>query len=252
MALPIVFSEGVEVSVVTCLPIGDSRIYFLSPKQGLQQLTRDDLTINKDAFAMIREDPPMSQYLTADFPAQDWQINFTSKTLEEPGCLLACTDGCFQYLRTPWDFEKLLLETLADSNTPQQWENALTQYYKNNKQDDVSLLLSPLGVETFKELQNIYQDRLHYLIQSYPSKASSEELQALWESYRTDYEAELIDLDTSHSNHQNLESSLEESTTVEYESVYDSQDNQISNTDSSNQETGNDFPKQPDLPDFIK
>lgn len=227
--------------------IGDSRIYFLSPKKGLQQLTRDDLTINKDAFEMIREDPPMSQYLTADFPAPDWQINFTCKTLEEPGCLLACTDGCFQYLRTPWDFEKLLLETLADSNTPQQWENTLTQHYENNKQDDVSLLLSPLGVETFEELQNIYQDRLHHLIQSYPSKVSSEELQALWESYRTDYEAELIDLDTSHSNHQNLESSFEKSK-VNSASVFNTQENQTPDTDFSIQKTENDVQQKPELP----
>ena len=46
--------------------MGDSRIYFLSPTKGLQQLTKDDLVTSKDAFEMLRQDPPMSQYLTAD------------------------------------------------------------------------------------------------------------------------------------------------------------------------------------------
>ncbi|MBD2481054.1 PP2C family serine/threonine-protein phosphatase [Planktothrix sp. FACHB-1365] len=91
--------------------IGDSRLYFLSPEAGLQQLTHDDLEVKKDAFEMIREDPPMSQYLSADMK-EDWEIHFKLQELDKPGCILACTDGCFQYVPAPWDFEKLLLNTL--------------------------------------------------------------------------------------------------------------------------------------------
>jgi hypothetical protein len=63
----------------------------------------------------------MSQILTADIP-EHWQINFHTNKFEK-GCFLACSDGCFQYLPIPWHFEKLLLETLAQSQSKLEWEN---------------------------------------------------------------------------------------------------------------------------------
>lgn len=171
--------------------IGDSRIYFLSPTKGLQQLTSDDLEIERDAFEMIREDPPMSQFLTADFP-ENWRINFTSKSLKEDELILACTDGCFQYLTTPWDFEKLLLETLSDSNTPLEWQQHLTQKYETIKQDDISLLLFPIGSASFDLLKESYQNRYSDLTDNYNSEEKNlEELQSLWQTYKVDYEAKL-------------------------------------------------------------
>ena len=171
--------------------IGDSRIYFLSPKKGLQQLTSDDLEIARDAFEMIRDDPPMSQFLTADSP-ENWHIHFTSKDFEEDGLILACTDGCFQYLTTPWDLEKLLLETLLNSDTPLEWEEHLTAKYETIKHDDISLLLSPIGLASFGDLKKRYKDRYDELVNNYNSEEKNfEELQALWEKYKVDYEEKL-------------------------------------------------------------
>lgn len=169
--------------------MGDSRVYFLSPQKGLQQLTVDDLEIEKDAFQMIREDPRMSQYLTADIPT-DWQIHFALESFDEKGCILVCTDGCFQYLPTPWDFEKLLLNTLIDSGEPEDWRNLLIEKYEKIKQDDVSLILYPIGFSDFDDIKTSYQNRLKILIKNYKNDTISND--DLWNSYRYDYEVRLM------------------------------------------------------------
>ncbi|MEO0644651.1 MAG: protein phosphatase 2C domain-containing protein [Cyanobacteria bacterium J06650_10] len=170
--------------------IGDSRAYFLSPDKGLQQLTVDDLEIEKDAFEMIREDPRMSQYLTADIP-NDWIMHFSVKTISQRGCLVVCTDGCFQYISTPWDFERLLIETLSITESLEKWQGLLHEKYESIKQDDTSLLLYPIGFENFSELSKSYQERTNSLSTLYDSDSYNGSLDNLWEIYRGDYEARL-------------------------------------------------------------
>lgn len=168
--------------------IGDSRLYFLSPEAGLQQLTHDDLEVKKDAFEMIREDPPMSQYLSADMK-EDWEIHFKLQELDKPGCILACTDGCFQYVPAPWDFEKLLLNTLNQSDNFKQWEDSLNKRYQEIKQDDVSLILYPIGYEDFDNFKQSYEDRLASLQEGFEfTNTNVEALNPLWEKYRETYE----------------------------------------------------------------
>lgn len=169
--------------------IGDSRVYFLSPTKGLQQLTVDDLEINKDAFQMIREDPRMSQYLTADMPS-DWSMHFVSAHVDEAGCILVCTDGCFQYLPAPWDFERLLLDKLLISKNPEHWESLLAGEYEQIKQDDVSLSLFAHGFNDFEELSQRFSSRLESLQSTfYGEQASCCSPGELWETYRQNYES---------------------------------------------------------------
>ncbi len=180
--------EGSTKYHVSLAWIGDSRLYFLSPELGLQQLTHDDLEVKKNAFEMIREDPPMSQYLSADMK-EDWQIHFKLQELDKPGCILACTDGCFQYLPAPWEFEKLLLDTLNQSENVKQWEDSLNQQYQDIKQDDVSLILYPIGYEDFDNLKQSYKDRQAYLQDNFDCKNTNiGALNPLWEKYRETYE----------------------------------------------------------------
>ncbi|MEG3927140.1 protein phosphatase 2C domain-containing protein [Microcoleus sp. D3_18a_C4] len=174
--------------------MGDSRIYFLSPTKGLQQLTKDDLVTPKDALEMLRQDPPMSQYLTADINPT-WQIHFQHYDIKEPGCFLACTDGCFQYFSAPWEFEKLLLERLykseGDTMDKNTWQELIKQRYTEIKQDDVSLILYPVGFHGIKHLKSSYQERWQYLQENFmapTANARYEDVQTLWEKYRIDYE----------------------------------------------------------------
>lgn len=175
--------------------MGDSRIYFLSPTKGLQQLTKDDLVTPKDAWEMLREDPPMSQYLTADMNPK-WQIHFQHYKIEESGCFLACTDGCFQYFSAPWEFERLLLETLQESAGDKiannNWQELISKRYAEIKQDDVSLILYSVGFNGIKNLKNSYKQRFEELQKKfiYPSGNSDyDRLHNLWSEYRIDYES---------------------------------------------------------------
>ncbi|MCL2932273.1 MAG: protein phosphatase 2C domain-containing protein, partial [Trichodesmium sp. MAG_R03] len=171
--------------------MGDSRIYYFQPHQGLQQLTKDDLKESKDAFEVIYQDLPMSKFLTAD-PEADWEINYKTFEFPEEGFVLACTDGCFQYLPAPWEFEKLLLKTLIESNSMEEWRNLLTNFYQKNKYDDVTLLLCSLGKNElkFQDFHSAYKPRLDHLDKNYNihNKSSSDELKKMWEKYRNDYE----------------------------------------------------------------
>ncbi|MCL2924756.1 MAG: protein phosphatase 2C domain-containing protein, partial [Trichodesmium sp. MAG_R04] len=171
--------------------MGDSRIYYLQPHQGLKQLTKDDLKESKDALEVIYQDLPMSKFLTAD-PEIDWEINYKAFELPEEGFILACTDGCFQYLPAPWEFEKLLLKTLIESNSMEEWQSLLTNFYKNNKYDDVTLLLCSLGKDKleFKDFHTAYKPRLDHLYKNYyiHNKSSSDELKKMWGQYRNNYE----------------------------------------------------------------
>jgi len=175
--------------------IGDSRLYFLSPEKGLQQLSHDDLEVKKNAFEMIREDPPMSQYLSADMK-EDWQIHYKLQELDKPGCILACTDGCFQYVPAPWEFENLLLNTLNQSEDFKQWEDSLNQQYEDIKQDDVSLILYSIGYENFENLKQSYEDRRVYLQEGFEfTNTNVEALNPLWEKYRETYEQYLYSIE---------------------------------------------------------
>ncbi|MCL1471230.1 hypothetical protein [Argonema antarcticum] len=174
--------------------MGDSRIYFLSPTKGLQQLTKDDLVTPKDALEMLRQDPPMSQYLTADINPR-WQIHFQHYKIEEIGCFLACTDGCFQYVSAPWEFEKLLLDTLyqstGDRMDTNNWQKLICQKYTDIKQDDISLILYPVGFNGIKHLKSTYQQRWQHLQENFISPTANtryDDLQRLWSKYRIDYE----------------------------------------------------------------
>ncbi|MCL2930514.1 MAG: protein phosphatase 2C domain-containing protein, partial [Trichodesmium sp. MAG_R01] len=174
--------------------MGDSRIYYLHPHQGLQQLTKDDFKENKNALEVIYQDLPMSKFLTAD-PEADWEINYKEFEFSEEGFVFACTDGCFQYLPAPWEFEKLLLKTLIESNSMEEWQNLLTNFYKYNKYDDVTLLLYPLGKNelNFQYFHSAYQSRLEHLNKNYNihSKSNPDELKEMWEQYQNDYENRL-------------------------------------------------------------
>ncbi|NEO53525.1 MAG: hypothetical protein F6K54_10775 [Okeania sp. SIO3B5] len=171
--------------------MGDSRIYYLHPHQGLQQLTKDDLKESKDALEVIYQDPPMSQFLTAD-PEADWKINYEKFEFSEEGFVLACTDGCFQYLPAPWEFEKLLLKTLIESNSNEEWQSSLTNFYQDNKHDDITLLVCSLGKNEldFQNFHSAYQSRLEHLDKNYniQSESSRDELKQMWEQYRKGYE----------------------------------------------------------------
>lgn len=171
--------------------IGDSRIYFLSPKKGLQQLTQDDIEVEKDAFELLREDSKMAQYLSADMPS-GWEINFRRKNVELPGLVIACTDGAFHYLETPWQFEILLLESLLTSASVEEWRALLNNQYQKIKRDDTSIVIASIGFDNnFEVTKGAYQERLAFLQDTFSDEENFVELEEHWFSYRGLYEEKI-------------------------------------------------------------
>jgi|JFJP01.1.fsa_nt_gi Serine/threonine protein phosphatase len=174
--------------------IGDSRIYFLSAEHGLQQLTKDDLKEDKDAFHHV-SGSPISKTLSAKMES-DWEVNFKSEKITESGLVIACTDGCFDDLR-PWELEQLILDSLFKSENEDDWQTLLIEHYIKTKSDDVTLLLCPIKFDAdFSRFKEGYQDRYKYLESLDAKDRESEELSydkslEIWEQYRTQYEARL-------------------------------------------------------------
>ncbi len=177
---------------VQCLWAGDSRIYILRPEFGLQQLTRDHLVYEKDAFDNIYEDSPLANVVCLN---QEIRLEYNAALVESPAIVLAATDGCFGYLASPMHFEELLLESLEQSRSLPEWEDSLGHRIRNTAGDDATLALFALGGSPLRGLKRAFQARLGHLRGAYGLDSggpanSREELAGLWHGhYKPGYEA---------------------------------------------------------------
>ena len=190
--------------------MGDSRAYFLSPKQGLQQLTVDDALT--DAESGSREavigGAPMQQYLSADMK-DDWGFHYAHHDFTESGIVCSCTDGVFEYVPGPWEVEKYVLQTLDAASSPEEWSDKMTAKFKEVAADDVTLLVEPVGFTDFNELKKAYKDRLSKLDTLYTSADQSPEMQEkLWARYKDPYRQRIVAME-AHSLEKTVESSEE-------------------------------------------
>lgn len=104
---------------------GDSRVYFLSPSKGLRLLTVDDAFGAEYAMNSSSE---MNNCISYGFY---FNINYAFYHIDEPGVLFCCSDGCFDYMRSPLHLEWLLMHTLSenlsDNTEPEGKETAESQ-----------------------------------------------------------------------------------------------------------------------------
>ncbi|MGW3283128.1 hypothetical protein ACWDR3_00620 [Streptomyces sp. NPDC001002] len=139
---------------------GDSRVYVLLPHDGLHQLTVDDLKSRGDAMRNLVEDSPMSNLVSAD---GRFEINNRSVTpLPYPSVVIAATDGCFGYLRTPAHFEDLLLSSMRSAADQDgdwgTWGLELTHRLRGLTGDDSTMGMACLG---WPSLQAMAADFTH-------------------------------------------------------------------------------------------
>lgn len=179
--------------------MGDSRAYHLSPTIGLQQLTVDDA--KTDAPLDSREaaigGAPMKQYLSADMK-DDWQFHLASHKFDEPGIVCSCTDGVFEYVPGPWEVEKIMLKSMQESKDAKEWSVSLTKEFSSFAGDDVTLLVEPVGFESFDELKAAYAGRYETLEIIYsPDDQSPEMHERLWQRYKDPYRQRMQGLEDS-------------------------------------------------------
>lgn len=142
---------------------GDSRAYVLRPGGGLQVLTRDH-TRESDTLELLRSDPPMTNLVCAD---REFEIDSQRLTYPLPCVLVAATDGFFGYVHTPADFEALLLRTLHQAGTVEEWADLVRREVQAYTADDASLAVVALGYHGFKDLRDQFALRLAELTDRY-------------------------------------------------------------------------------------
>lgn len=173
---------------------GDSRAFILTPNHGLQVLTVDD-TRETDALALIRNDQPMTNVISAD---NEFRLNHRAIDRDGPAVFLVATDGCFGYVPTPAHFELLILDALLASAVPAEWPAKLLEQLAEVAADDVSFAMVTWGFESFSDLKDAFRRRQGYLdaehwqpfVEAGDDAAARERFRdASWAVYRETYEA---------------------------------------------------------------
>lgn len=169
---------------------GNSRNYVFPP-EGLRQLSADDLVGGYDPFEDLTKDGILSNSVNASAP---FQIHSAEMTLDGPCMILSASDGVFSYFDSPIRLEWLLLETMLHAQSPAGWEKALRRELGELAADDHTLSLAALGFSGFSAMQKAYRPRYEAMaqtlipvLQEASAAEDYERLQALWDSYKTDY-----------------------------------------------------------------
>lgn len=132
-------AEGLELTVLNS---GDSRVYFLTPDRGLVQLTKDDSRGHPDPMESLKESAPLSDMLNADKP---FEVKAMRLTLPMPCAVLCASDGMFGFLRSPMDFEHLLLDELMRADSLSAFEKAVKAKIVAVTGDDSTCVMSFYG-----------------------------------------------------------------------------------------------------------
>lgn len=167
---------------------GDSRVYVLD-ENGLSQLTIDD-SKQPDPFEDLYDDGSLTGLVCANKPVN---LHHRIVRLKPPFLLLSATDGCFAYYPTPMDFEGVLLRTLLNADTPEQWERKLESQIRRVAGDDHTLCLAAFGYGSFDALKRSFTERYRCLEKIYLKPLHELELmdrdarRILWKQYSHNY-----------------------------------------------------------------
>lgn len=152
------FEQGALGIGAVCGFAGDSRAYLLDAG-GLAQVSADDIT-GEDAMSNLYHDGAMNNVLSAD---GRFSIGSARVDLEGPCVLLCATDDCFGYLKSPMEFEHLLLSALAASECVDAWQAGLERAIDEIAGDDQSLAAVIIGYGSFAALKRSMKPRLEAL-----------------------------------------------------------------------------------------
>jgi len=175
--------------VLDALWAGDSRIYVLSPNYGLVQVTHDHLREAVDAQANLVSDSPISNCVSADeaFYLEEAWLNW-----DLPVIVIAASDGCFGYVRSPAEFEFLLLQALMTSRSMDDWKARLMEGISAVAADDATAAISPVGWDSYGRMRHDFKSRNAELQRTVDklvaARAHSEKASMAAEARKAEYE----------------------------------------------------------------
>lgn len=106
----VVYREENDYVNATVIWAGDSRVFMFTEENSLQQLSKDDVEGEFDAC--FGKDCRMSNCISQDEP---FCINYASYKLPKHCVIFACSDGCFDFTKSPMHFEMEILKALFDA-----------------------------------------------------------------------------------------------------------------------------------------
>lgn len=178
-------ARGVALSALWA---GDSRAYVWTQSQGLAQLTRDHAREPLDAFASLRNDAPMSNFVSPDI---DYFIDMHCVAVEEPCLFFAATDGAFQSCASPMEFELALVEALMAAPD---WRAGLKRFaaaIRRRAQDDAAIAIAGAHggwPQTQRAARAAYETRLKPDMEELRGGETERARAALWGRYQAQYE----------------------------------------------------------------
>lgn len=140
---------------------GDSRIYVLTPKKGLQLLSLDDA---QNAENEMNSTSEMTNCISA---GNNFRLNYAFYELNEPGIVFCCSDGCFDYLPSPLHFEWLILHTIYECMPDGEGDKlgrVLADSIRDNMYesigDDTTMAGIIFGIDSGSQMKSLFRSRL--------------------------------------------------------------------------------------------
>lgn len=157
------FKEDEDVIHIYSIWAGDSRIYLLSAGDGLQQLSEDDVEGTFDAMKSLGTSN-MCNSISGEGEDRFYLNYKRYRIKKQPNLFLfAASDGCFDYLATPMDFEYLLefaMDRMPDTDDVSLIGTKISEIYSGgNLLDDTTMAGIIFNETGSEELKQQYKER---------------------------------------------------------------------------------------------
>ena len=183
----IVIPDQNDTVLLSALNIGDSRTYVLTPV-GLLQITKDDSRGYPDPLDSLRDNPPLSNLMNAD---KDYSVKVSQVILGMPCAVICATDGVFGFVRSPMDFEYLLLQSIQSADTMAKFEEIFQSAIVKLTGDDSVSIMAFYGWGSFDNLKRDTYGRyrqIKKIIDTINTSSDTNEagrvIQEIWDSYK--------------------------------------------------------------------
>ena len=145
---------------------GDSRVYLLTPVDGLSQLSEDDVDGEFDAMKALGQSN-MNNNVTGE-GMDRFHLNYAEYKIpiQEGFILFAASDGCFDYIESPMQFEyKLLAATqqVFEDDPSVLGECIAENYQGENCKDDTTIAGVVIQTNQEKTVSELYKARILYM-----------------------------------------------------------------------------------------